>query len=425
MSVAEQHRFHTHRGKWIALVVALVALLVVGVTAAAGLFRQPSKTVEPAAPDDFRIVLDQEQTVAGTTLHLVGAEFASDGTLLDLRVSWPNFDPATSLMPITYEALTVSGVSGDPIYFGSSNQEQPRDGVVPLTLAIGPPEPQATDIVVEISKIGLTDADGAHWIDGPWSFTIPAADIVHDPINIPIPVGKTVESGPVAITIDTVHLSSRTVSVAYRVPAMPAGEAMPAGPVVQLVLPDGQVFNGTGRGGIQLRDDAWIARFPALPDGVDSFQLAFTSFAIPVYRPFEITFPIPDGFWNVTADASFAIGQTFVVDGETLEVSGITRSERGEVAIVIRNTGQPGDRHVTFGGPTPEGQTLTDDRGNRYALTGGAMGMADDGQGGLEAGESVSSFELPIDPSATTLTLHADSYGRIIPGPDLITIDVP
>lgn len=407
------------------LVVALVAILVVGATAAAGLFRQPARTVEPTAPDDFRIVLDQKQTVAGTTLHLTGAEFASDGTLLDFNVSWPGFDPATSLMPITYEALTVRGVSGDPTYFGSSNQEQPRDGVVPVTLAIGPPAPQATDIVVEISKIGLADANGVRWIDGPWSFTIPAAEIVHDPINIPIPVGKTVESGPVVITIDTVHLSGRAVSVSYRVPAMPAGEATPAGPVVQLALPDGQVFNGTGRGGIQLRDGAWVARFPALPAGVDSFQLAFTSFAVPVDRPFEVTFPIPDGFWNMTADASFAVGQTFVVDDDTLEVSSITRSERGEVAIVIRNTGQPGKRHVTFGGPTPEGQTLTDDRGNRYMLTGGSMGMADDGHGGLEAGESVSRFELPTDPGATTLTLHADSYGRIIPGPDSITIDVP
>lgn len=407
------------------LTVALVAVLAVGATAAAGLLRQPPKTVEPTAPDDFRIALDQEQTVAGTTLHLVGAEFASDGTLLDLRVSWPNFDPATSLMPITFEALTVSGVSGDPTYFGSSNQDQPRDGVVPVTLAVGPPVPRTTDIVVEISKIGLADADGARWIDGPWSFTIPAADVVHDPINIPIPVGKTVESGPVAITIDTVHLSSRAVSVAYRVPAMPAGQAMPTGSVVQLVLPDGQVLNGTGRGGIQLRDDAWVARFPALPDGVDSFQLAFTSFAVPVDRPFEITFPVPDGFWNVTADASFAIDHTFVVEDEPLDVVSITRSERGEVAIIIRNTGQPGERHVTFGGPTPDGQFLTDDRGNRYASTGGAMGMADDGQGGLEAGESVMRFELPIDPSATALTLHADSYGRIIPGPDPITIDVP
>jgi len=215
------------------------------------------------------------------------------------------------------------------------------------------------------------------------------------------------------------------VSVAYRVPAMPAGKAMPAGSVVQLVLPDGQVFNGTGRGGIQLRDDAWVARFPALPAGVKSFQLAFTSFAVPVDRPFEITFPIPDGFWNVTADASFAVGQTFVVEDDKLEVNSITRSERGEVAVLIRNMGQPGERHVTFGGPTPEGQSLTDDRGNRYALTGGSMGMADDGHGGLEAGESVSRFELPIDPSATTLTLQADSYGRIIPGPDPITIDLP
>lgn len=409
----------------VVLVTALVIVLALGATAGAGLFRQPATTVEPTAPDDFRIALDQVQTIAGTTLHLTGVEFASDGTLLDLRVSWPGFDPATSLMPITSDALTVSGVSGDPIYFDASNQEQPRDGVVPVTLAVGPPAPQPTDIVVEISKIGLAEADGARWIDGPWSFTIPAADIVHDPTNIPIPVGETVESGPVAITVDTVHLSSRAVSVAYRVPAMPAGEAMPTGSVVQLVLPDGQVFNSVGRGGIQLRDDAWVARFPELPAGVDSFQLAFTSFAVPVDRPFEITFPIPDGFWNVTADASFAVGQTFVVDGETLEVTSITRSERGEVAIVIRNTGQPGERHVTFGGPTPEGQTLTDDRGNSYASLGGAMGMADDGRGGLEAGESVSRFELPIDPSATTLTLHTDSYGRITPGPAPITIDVP
>jgi len=171
VSSIEQHRSDAHRGRWILLVVALVAVLVVGATVAAGLFRQPATTVEPTAPDDFRIALDQVQTVAGTTLHLTGAEFASDGTLLDFNVSWPGFDPATSLMPITYEALTVSGVSGDPTYFGSSNQEQPRDGAVPVTLAIGPPTPQAADIVVEISKIGLADADGARWIDGPWSFT--------------------------------------------------------------------------------------------------------------------------------------------------------------------------------------------------------------------------------------------------------------
>lgn len=416
------------------VIIALVLALILGATATASVLRQSPRIAEPSAPEDFRITLDQTQTVAGTTLHLTSAEFASDDTLLDFQVSWPDFDPATNLMPITFESLTVSGVSGDPTFFGTSKLDQSRDDAVQMTLAVGPPVPETTDIVVDISKIGLSDADGARWIDGPWTFTIPAKDVIQDPINVPIPVGKTVESGPVAITIASVHLSSRAVSVAYSVPAMPAGEAMPTSSVVQLVLPDGQVFNGVGRGGIQLREDSWVAYFPALPAGVDSFQLAFASFVTAVEQPVDVTFPIPDGFWNVTADATFAVGQTFDVDGETLVLDSLARSEPetgydrtkpGEVAVIIRNTGEPGDRTITLGGPTPEGQTLTDDLGNSFVPIGGSMGTAEDGKGGLEAGESVSRFELPIDPGATTLTLHAESYGRVIPGPAPITIDVP
>lgn len=425
MASMNPQQLNRHPGLRITLVVALVVLLMLGATAVASVYRRSATPVEPAAPDDFRITLDQERSVEGTTLRLTAAEFASDGTLLELLVSWPGFDPATGLMPIAPRDLTVSGVSGATSYFGSTGQAQPRDGAVPVTLLVGPPTPEPADIVVEIKRIGLVDDESTRWLDGPWSFTIPAAEVVHDPINIPIPVGKTVESGPIAITIDTVHLSSRAVSVSYRVPAMTTGEAMPAGPVVRLALPDGKAFAETGRGGIRSSNDVWMALFPALPEGVDSFHLTFGSFVIPTPGPVEVSFAIPAGFWEATADATFAVGQTFDVDGETLEVVSIGKEANAEVSVVVRNIGQQGSRNVTIVGPVIAGQVLTDNRGNRVQALGGAMGLADDGSGSQEAGESVLRFELPKDSTATELTLRVDHYGKIVAGPEPITITVP
>ena len=376
--------------------------------------------------------LDQVVVANDVSVRLTTAEFASDATTLRLelgRDGTPVIDD--TFLPITPDQLAITGIDGDPTTFGTTTLYTVTKGVLPLDPVVGPVTDRQRGATVTIAQISALDTSGRYQsVVGPWQFTLPVSAIVTDPVDVSIPIHQTVEHGGIAIMVEDAHLSSRAMSVRYSVSGLTDGKVLPASSTLQLVLPDGRVFAASKQGGKVDPSRAPVALFPALPSGVTSFQLTFGPFLFAEATPAEVTFSLPAAFATAPAETPVAIGQRFTIGGEQLEVVNIAvrhdpQQQEERIAIAIRNAEPENRGTVLFVGPDTSGQVLSDNLGNRYRALGGHTGLQKDLRATLSAGMSGVIFSGPLAPGVTSLTLHVDHYGRLVPGPDPITIKVP
>jgi hypothetical protein len=288
---------------------------------------------------------------------------------------------------------------------------------------IGPATSPPSDIRVSITEIGIYGADDSlKWVQGPWDFTIPAEVITTDPVDVRIPVNRTVSSGSISLTILDAHISSRAVSVTYRMPGSDEGSVIPVASVISLVLPNGDIIPEQGEGGIVDPTEDQVVVFPPLPEGARAFSLHFGPFLAAEDGPVELAFALPSGLDANAEDAFFPVGYRFSLAGDEMEVVGV-HVRKGRMSLEVANA-EP-DGTVMFVGPVTEDHALRDDAGQSFAILGGFIGFREAEDGTIYAGSSGIEFSGVIGPESQDLRVYVGSFGRMVYGPDPLVLEIP
>ena len=416
--------------RFIALSV-IMGLVLVGLTtntlsslASAIQSNLASPATESQLPES---IVNQVIVKDGVRVHFSSAEFASDATVLHLELGLDGASATpNTYLPIRPEQIQVHGISGDPKTFGQVAERPVDHGQLPVDLVVGPVSNPNAGASISITELDVLDQNGSYKsIFGPWLLTLSPDQIKIDPVDVTIPLQQTVQRNGIAINLLQAHLSSRAVSVRYTTSGLTDGQFIPAnGSVIQMVLPDGETFSGSMQQGAGTSITDGVALFPPLPVGLKSFSLSFGPFIVVDPNPAQATFSIPPRVRTAPAGTFVAISRPFVLGTEQMQVVGISQKE-GRITIVVSNADTAGQGRILFVGPDTDGQILVDDQGNSYSPLGGSTGLQRGAAGALSAGMSTIQFEGSIASDASTLTVREDHYGRMVSGPDPVTINIP
>ena len=405
--------------------VALLGLATSSFTSLGAALQQTlaTSTIKSRIP---ATVVNQDVTQNGVRVHLSSVEFASDATRLHLELGLVGgtVTPRT-FEPIRSADIQVSGIGGDPSSFGMVAQHAVTNDAVPVDLIVGPVHDATAGASVTIARLGVLESSGDYRsVSGPWTFNLSSDEIVSDPVDTTIPLHKTVSANGFTVSLTQAHLSSDAVSVDYTLTGLIDGQVMPSSSPLHLTLPDGRTFDGSLQHGADTSIRGGTMLFPGLPVGTTSFTISFGPFLVSDPNPAAVTFPIPKALATASEGTEVPVSQSFTLGGDQMQVVGISR-KNGQVNVAVKNA-EPGTQgRVLFVGPDIHGQAVTDDLGNTYQVVGGSTGLQRDKDGVLSAGVSSIRFQGPLATGASTLTIQENHYGRMVDGPDPVTVTVP
>lgn len=375
----------------------------------------------------------------GIEMRLSGVDYLPDRTVLTLDVTLHDLDAieVDTVLPIPPDRIGASGVTGDPAMFGTERHYGIDGNTQRLDLAVGPVESHESGATVDIAAIGVQSSDGVdgyEWVEGPWSFELypEEADIV-DWRTVELPDGQVEPDAEIYVNLRQVRVSDAGVSIDYVIVRADGVDPLPIGQEVYLELPDGTTVDGAQRVAHgQSASEGGSMLFPPLPDGVESFTVAFGDFVVAKQGPVEVSFALSQPADTTGERVEIDLNAGFAIEDEQLQVSKVVLAEPGDdlpaggIEIHVQSAMDDGDVSLRFVGPNTTGQALSDNLGNRYEAAGGSVGFEPDERGVLTpAGTSVVRFDDVLDPRASELTLSGEYYGRVVEGREPLTFEVP
>lgn len=198
-------------------------------------------------------------------------------------------------------------------------------------------------------------------------------------------------------------------------------------------LSDGAVVHGEQRilPGRSAGDGGGLL-FPALPEGVTTFTLAFGDFMIPERGPAEVSFAIPDvdreqDRVEVPLDIEFMLAE----DRQRITKFVISNVEApdgrpGGFEIHLESPMPPSPTNVRIGVLSIHELVVVDDLGNTYGPPSAGVEVNRDEHGMMiPAGVTGLVFDGRLSPAVTELTLKIDYYDRVVRGGEPLTIELP
>ena len=353
-----------------------------------------------------------EDTQGGVTIRVVEGQFSSSET--HLLLEFTGLPSGLSLSQFSLEtALQIDGILGQADNRLSESAPPSEDGNPRSRLILGPVADVSQPLTLSFSYTG--QALGALQPGSAWRISFIPGPGARDPVDKFVSLERTVDYGPVTVSVKGVHISSSQVSVFYDMTQKAGFSADPVdGSIARLVYGDGEEIAGAST--LQLIE--------VLEDG--SARPKFR--AARANAPYAVTFPMlrrPDEpftirFGDLTVGEPGAQKYVLPIDGSPVSVE--SDNNRFELSEHVDSGGRLviAVKRVTDTGPgaflvaSPNKASLADDLGNSYRFVGGEQGFRKTPAGEVVADRTIMRFSGPLAGGAHELILAVRDSAQVL-----------